>query len=189
MTTLLLTALLACGGDSEVPECIDNGYCAEGQACVDDECVDVDCLTSAVCDVGEYCNAKTYSCVDGCLEDTDCIAGETCDTETRTCEAYGCRDTTLDCAIGSSCNQQTGECQDLGACQTCNQNNVDSCTTPGTYCLDIYLEREGFCYPECDRNGECPAGFYCYPGWPVGLLQTADVCIADCPYLSEAGYL
>lgn len=190
-TSLFVAALVGCGGDSDTPECIDNGYCAEGQACVDDVCEDVECLTSAICDVGEYCNDQTYSCVDGCVESADCVAGETCNTDTRTCEAYGCRNTELDCPVGSTCNEGTGECDEAHVCDSCNANNVNSCQTPGTesYCLVWDDPAEGWCFPVCGANGLCPSGFYCYKDVQVELGNTVDVCIADCPWLVDNGHL
>ncbi len=190
-TSLMVAALVACGGDSDSLECIDNGYCDEGQACIEDVCEDVDCLTSAICDVGEYCNEKTYSCVDGCLEDADCVAGETCNPDSRTCEAYGCRNTELDCPVGTTCNTGTGDCDDVNVCQSCNQNNVNSCQTPGvtSYCLVWDDPSEGWCFPECGAGDTCPSGFYCYKNLQVDLWTTANICIADCPWLVDNGHL
>lgn len=189
MLNALFLGLIACGGDP-APECIDNGQCDEFQACIEDVCVDVECLGSAICDIGEYCNDKTYTCVDGCLEDADCMAGETCDPDTRTCEAYGCRSTELDCGVGTECNVATGECEAVNACNSCNANNVNSCVGQGTqYCLVWDDPSEGWCFPECGADFACPSGFSCYKNAQVSLFDTANVCIADCPWLKDNGYL
>ncbi len=188
--TLLVAGLLGCGGDSDIPECIDDGYCDEGQACIDDVCVDVDCLTSAICDVGEYCNPDTYTCVDGCLEDADCVAGETCNPDTRSCEAYGCRSTELDCPVGTECNLGTGECDGVNACRNCNASNPYSCQGKGTsYCLVWDDPSEGWCFPECGADDSCPAGFSCYKNAQIDLFTTVDVCVADCPWLVDNGHI
>ncbi len=194
-STWMLFGLLACGASgSDVPDCIDHGECAEGQACIADVCLDVDCMASSSCDIGQYCNPDSFSCVDGCLEDEDCRAGEVCESDTRTCESYGCRSTELDCPVGTSCNVSTGECIAASACGGCNVNNVNSCQGGGRgtsqYCLPYDDISVGYCFPECNRSDDsCPAGFYCYKNLPIGLLQTADVCIADCPWLTDNGYL
>jgi hypothetical protein len=190
-TSLFVAVLVGCGGDSDIPECIDNGYCAEGQACVNDVCEDVECLSSAICDVGEYCNDKTYSCVDGCLENIDCVAGETCNTDTRSCEAYGCRDTTLDCPTGAECNLTTGECDSVATCQNCNLSQANSCRGGDVeaHCLPWDDLSEGWCFPVCDNSGGCPAGFSCYVDYPIDLFTYVDVCVADCPWLTETGHL
>ncbi len=192
-STSVVLFLLACSaGTTEVPECIDHGECAEGQACIADVCLDVDCMASAECDIGQYCNPETFACIDGCLADDDCKAGETCQTDTRTCEAYGCRSTELDCPAGSNCDEVTGECNPVDICGSCNVNNVNSCQGgPGNkqYCLPYDDMTEGNCYNECGQGGDCPSGFTCIPDVMISLLQYADICYADCPWLMENGYL
>jgi Cys-rich repeat protein len=188
-----ILGLIGCGGDTAV-ECIDNGQCGEFQACFVDVCLDVECLTSAVCDIGEYCNLDGYSCVEGCLDNSDCRAGETCNAETTTCEAYGCRNTELDCGVGQECDQTTGECLDVQACGNCDPQNINSCNTgpnSGTqsYCLVYDDLSVGWCFPECGDDGSCPSGFYCYEDLSIGRGQTIDVCVADCPWLTENGYM
>ncbi len=169
-------------GDEEAIECIDNGECGEFQACRDDACVDVECLNSATCDIGLYCNAQTYTCVEGCLEDVDCMAGETCNTETQTCEAYGCRTTELDCPVGTECDVSTGSCDEVSVCEPC-QNAAGCRSSDAPHCVQFQGDETGYCWPECGADNSCPAGFFCYTSW------TQDICVADCGWLTENGYL
>jgi hypothetical protein len=172
--------LLACGG-ATVP-CVDNGQCSEGQACIAEACEDVDCLTSSECAIQQYCDSS-YSCSTGCEQDTDCRAGETCNAVAAQCQTQACRSTELDCEVGQYCNESTGTCDSAqGYCDTCNPNNLFSCGNSG-YCLSWNDPNVGYCWNYCDSQSDCPRGFDCYdPG-------LGSVCIADCPWLLENGYM
>ena len=196
-----LLFLAACAGTGKAPECQDNADC-NNQACVENQCVDVDCLSSADCSLKEYCHGEDFVCTSGCSEDTDCLAGEMCDVESNTCEPYGCRETELDCPVGDFCNQNTGECYDdpEGTCNTCSaaQNEAEQLellfggTLSGRHCVQWdEFATEFYYFKTCNPNGsgnDCPRGFACVPevydlyfGTPVNL------CLGDCSYYREIG--
>src|SRR5687768_13082839 len=108
---VLLLVLFGCNR-VKAPECLDNGNCNDGQACIERECVDVECLASVDCAFGNYCRTEddAYTCRAGCASDDDCRAGESCNVDDNECESYGCRDTDLDCPFGQVCEEDEGEC-------------------------------------------------------------------------------
>jgi len=177
--------LLSSCGVTEVA-CVDNGNCAEGQACVAEVCLDVECLSSSECGLQQYCDTvDSYSCLSGCEMDADCMAGETCNE--GTCEVYGCRDTQLDCFIGEVCNSATGICeQDPGAhCAECTTN--DACGSDGA-CFTFETKAiVGYCLVECSVDDECPRGYNCSD--PTGTGTGQNYCSAWCPLYDEMGYL
>ncbi len=133
-----LPLLSACGGE-KAAACADNVDCEDGQACIDEECQDVTCLTSADCEIQQYCDAD-FECSAGCSIDDDCLAGQSCNTDTNQCQAYGCRNTQLDCNYGEQCDVTTGQCYvaDEGLC---------------TATCDIFS-------PNCGGDSECVAMEY-----------------------------
>ena len=76
LARLLIPALLGvlvlttgCGSDEQqdLGECQDNSGCSGIQACVDNACVDVSCLSNQDCPLGQFCDPDTdWTCVDGC---------------------------------------------------------------------------------------------------------------------------
>ena len=192
--------------------CFDNGDCndeaAEGQeigleACVDGECKDVDCLSSADCVVGQYCDTEgaDFACREGCLESSDCFAGQECNE--GVCETYGCRSTILDCDFNEICNESSGECEeapglqctgcdpagnyrdDQGTMNTCDDTigGNQLCGGDGTVCAGD--EVEAICWIGCEAPGEpdqCPAGFSCgfaswTPGFGCATINLGPYCV------------
>ena len=123
MIAMLFTLLfVACGlGGGGAPECVDNGECGELQACIEQSCEDVECVTSDTCEIGRFCDTERYVCRDGCASDEDCLAGQEC--AGSTCQDKPCRNSELDCTAGETCNPNTGGCEPpivgttLGRCQ------------------------------------------------------------------------
>ena len=215
MSRLLLTVglvgLLGCNNE-KAPECVDNGQCPEGNACVQNACEEVSCLTSAECDINQFCN-PFYECEGGCETSDDCTAGETC--KDHVCDVYGCRSTNLDCEYGEYCDTSSGECKtsskphcescDAAATSSCGSNatcyiwEVDdgTCTgdrdcEDGWYCDNIESAtskncHQDFCVVDCDPDDEnaCPRGFTCQDATGLGAYG----CIADCSFMIENGYL
>ncbi len=123
---------------------------------MDEACADVDCVTSADCDIQQYCT-EDYSCKLGCGGDDDCLAGQSCDMGTHQCEAYGCRDTQLDCDYGEKCDSTTGQC---------------------------YVDDEDLCQTTCDIfNPRCSAGTPASPPpmWANATPAAAMGCPANSP--------
>lgn len=190
MRTLLFVFLTLAGCAGGGPECVDNGGCADGQACILEVCEDVQCLASADCNIREYCDTSTYVCRAGCADDLDCPAGESCDVATNTCEAYGCRDTQLDCAIGEICREVTGQCEYAhdGHCDRCEPSPWDdsgTCRNPDAVC-GTYDGVESFCFEPCTQGAPdaCPRGYECVEQASFG----GSFCSAYCPILYENGW-
>ena len=122
---------------------------------------DVDCATSLDCDLEQYCTSN-YECVAGCNEDEDCFAGDSCNVDSKECESYGCRDTTLDCAIGEFCNPMTAECFQIhrGHCQSyCSWNDLVYGAT-GYECVNFDMG-SGSCSTDINGNQSgCSGGPY-----------------------------
>jgi hypothetical protein len=179
-------ALGGCGGDAEGAACdADASVCADGEVCVKGACRTPECTTSADCAIQKYCT-EGYVCEPGCSADADCRAGQVCNATNNKCVAYGCRTTELDCEIAEVCDEQTGECEQAPGewCQTCQSANPYSCGQ-GYLCLAWDEGGPGWCFPEVAPQDECPRGFYAYDlGAPYGTI-----CVGDCPFYTENGYL
>lgn len=176
-----------CGGDDAAGAACesDASVCADGEVCVKGACRAPECTTSADCAIQKYCTGG-YQCEAGCSADADCRAGQICNTTNNSCVAYGCRSTELDCEIGQTCNENSGDCVDAPGdwCETCQPSNPYSCGT-GYLCLTWDTKGEGWCFPEVSPQEECPRGFFAYDlGAPYGTI-----CVGDCPYYVEGGYI
>ena len=216
--SVLLLLLTACDGGEAAGggECVDNGECEQGYACIDETCQPADCLDSSGCSIGYYCNTDTYACESGCGTDDDCYAGEECNVEANECEASDCRNATLDCSVGQLCDTTTGACYDDPAfdhcAQTCDFLSLNTGCGIGSTCypvigdtcsLDADCEQGwscgnfaayglgkvchvDYCYGQCSALDEtsCPAGFQC-----VAIDPSTSICLADCSYYVEQGYL
>ena len=191
----------ACSGRGAVGECQDNADC-NNQACIDNECEDVECLSSTDCQLNQFCDPKQYVCRDGCAEDQDCLAGESCNTNNHSCELYGCRETALDCEIGQFCNTSSGECfnDSQSRCQSCTEaNHTDDYLNVvlfGEQLTDRHCapwsETEFFWLKICNPNGgddECPRGFFCVDNIYDDVTFNVAACIGDCPFYVDNGYL
>lgn len=205
---LLLPMAGLTGCQSKALPCGNNADCGDGQACIEEECVDVTCLSSADCEIQQYCT-EGYTCEAGCDEDTDCAAGQSCDVESHSCNAYGCRDTQLDCAIGEVCDTTTGQCyvaDDNLCASTCDYTNprcdgADSCI-PTSFvgacnvqngnagcpanspCLIVEVDEARTCsdwlgFPD---NSACPSGWYCdfLSGYPEPMCHRDECVESQC---------
>jgi hypothetical protein len=214
--SFLLFWLMACGGPTR--DCIDNGGCYEGEACVNEQCVSVDCVTSSECALEQFCDPASYVCSDGCLEDVDCLAGDECNVATGQCESAGCRATELDCPIGEFCETDEssadfGVCYDdpRPHCELCDATENNTCSGAS----ECFIVEAG---DSCQNDADCPSGWTCdrldvgggkvchedrclvacdleTDSCPSGF-QCADVtgagdifCSADCGWLDDNGYL
>jgi hypothetical protein len=181
---VIVALWIVAGCSTAAPECIDAGDCRTGEACIAGTCQQVGCLTSADCDVRQYCEVGLQVCLDGCRVDDDCLAGETCDPRERRCEVYGCRDTQLDCYYNEVCDPATGWCEtsDEAHCKPCNNDNV--CGDGA--CFD-FGKPETYCLVACNPNqpDTCPRGYDCADA--TGLNDF--YCIGWCPLYDEFGYL
>ena len=54
MIAMLLTLFTLLMGCESTPECVVNTDCGQGEACISDTCTAVECMTSAVCTLGQY---------------------------------------------------------------------------------------------------------------------------------------
>ena len=149
--SLIFGLLLACtGGPGKTIECVDNGNCPEGQACVEAACTDVECLTNNDCGLENVCT-DDYACESGCEESDDCLAGYFCDD--GECEAEECEVTELDCAIGEVC--KNGNCKDYPG-DLCNSCSSDL-ECGGGSCQAKELQNT------CSSQNQCSGGSTCTP--------------------------
>jgi hypothetical protein len=179
----VLLFVLGCVGAKQ-PECVDNGNCHDGQACVEQTCQDVECLASIDCAFGNYCDLEesAYECRSGCASNDDCPAGEECNLDDNECEAYGCRNTDLDCGLGQFCDEDEGECYDAEGefCTSCDDDPTDC---GDSTCFSFNPDdrnHDNYCLAPC-RVGEddCPRGYDC-----VDVTEMGDYyCFADCTAL------
>lgn len=188
MRLLLPLLLLACGGsgltESDEVECLDHGECGTGQLCLQGQCTTVDCVSSDECALGSYCDPDGHVCTDGCLVEEDCLGGDTCDVDTRQCIVPTCEDTEIDCAVGQRC--ESGECASVGQlCTECQRTS--DCPTGREECL-VDIEGNGHCYPTCDDETECPAGFDCIE-IPLGFGASEFFCLGECAWFLDQGLI
>ena len=99
---------LLCGNDADCPDdryceirdgrglcfvgCRGDEDCADGESCIDNECVTVcDPADEDACGADQFCNPDTLRCQDLCREHADCEEGRFCDADSGICQP-GCRD-------------------------------------------------------------------------------------------------
>lgn len=163
--TLFLSLMMAC---EPTPECVENTDCGQGQACITDTCQTVECMTSGVCTLGQYCDLETYTCQAGCGTDQDCWAGQTCGAEGE-CVVPECTDSQRDCAVGEICTN--GAClDDGGSCDSCS----GGCPAGFSCWGGVY------CMKTCVTQSDCPAAFSC--------AEDQGICYNDCSWLRQNGY-
>ena len=234
MRFMILIGVLACNTTkpdttptSDTNYCNNSGECGDGFLCVDNHCLESECISSSDCSLEEYCT-EFFQCVPGCAQDTDCVAGDTC--VDNTCTPQGCRETELDCAVGEYCNSNTKSCEEdsFDNCGVCNFSmwqggisggecvvysydefsscNWDDWTQTGSGCsssetclpkylLDPFSSSGGFCasifkFKNCSPNvaDSCSRGFTCLADI-YGDGSNTNVCIGDCEYYLDNGYL
>ena len=111
------------------PECTVDADCADGETCVDSECVAAaECETDADCADGETCVDGECVAAAECETDADCAEGETCVDGECVEEATPECTVDADCAEGETCvdgecvEEATPECAvdaDCGEGETC----------------------------------------------------------------------
>jgi len=196
LLSLCLVAFALTGACQSGPpgdaECMDNGDCSYGFACVDFACAAMECLSHSDCPFNTQCVGESSACEPGCDSDTDCAAGTACIE--GSCAALGCTDAHLDCAFGEFCDVKTGACtmdEEHPSCAPCDPEDPNACGADG---LCAYQEKDGpdysYCRWYCDPSGQdqCPRGLACSP------VQGSDdpntkVCWTQCSDYDKGGYL
>jgi hypothetical protein len=186
---LVLFAAASVGASCQTaPKCVDNGNCAELQACVDEVCVDVQCTASSYCGIEQFCDTRNWTCKDGCSVDTDCPAGKECNEASHQCEFYECRATDLDCPLGEFCDPDTGRCEepDEPHCDECDDPLYGTgCGSSGTCFAFDETGSDAYCLIDCDPDDgddACPRGYECVD---VGSITPSYICYAHCPTVHE----
>jgi Cys-rich repeat protein len=115
--------------------CLEHTDCPPGQACIDNSCEEVDCITDAECLAGSVCVDNT--CVPiPCVDDGDCPQGSECNQDLGVCQLEKLPGT--DCLVTNDCDDSTG-CAS-GYCLRCQGLGEDNCNG-------------------CASNADCGAGF------------------------------
>jgi hypothetical protein len=147
--------------------------CAEGEFCIDHQCVADPCLQADCDESSEFCirdcdgTTCTYHCEPLCL----CQDGEQCTTE-GTCVADPCAE--VECQAGERCDPTTGQCEE----DTCQWV---TCPT-GETCLD------GECVADPCQAAVCPSSFDCVAVHTTdgdGNTALEAQCKADTSYWVE----
>ena len=207
-----LTGELCVEASCQAVECATSLDCDLEQFCnADYECKD-GCAEDDDCFAGDSCNTDTKECETYGCRDTvlDCGIGEFCNPMTSECFT----DSRGHCASYCSWNDlvygTTGyECVNFGngtgSCSTDINGNQSGCSggsvcypndvndpsfqfggqTPGS-CITFY--RAFYC-DETSTQEQCPNGFSCTPLAYSDGTFTEPVCLGDCQYYIENGYL
>jgi hypothetical protein len=167
------------------PGCRDNGDCALGDPCINNQCNATPgaCNELGYCEFGQVCNAATSTCVDHADADTLC---QRCDSQ------FGspCPDACLidnsvfpsPCSGDGDCERgiciQDRACIDDSDCPigTCEGGNAFFPGTCTAYCGDFFCGST-----DCnDQTNPCPRGYSCFT-----LVVTSDVSCTraggECP--------
>lgn len=177
MIALALALLTGC---PNAPECTDNTFCLDQQACIDGKCKDVECLSSSECAIEQFCSPQTYTCEDGCQFNTDCYVTDRCDPDLQQCVTKSCRSTALDCPGGYRCDTATGQCY-LDVAPHCERCSAPNQCGEGGGCYSIGgAGNVGYCFLACNPEAAdaCPAGYSC-----GATSNDMYVCIGYCPLL------
>jgi len=177
--SIFLAGCTLSGGTDTLPEgtCDNSSDCPDDFLCMEQTCRQVECTDSIECGMEQYCNAN-FKCMDGCEADSDCNAGFECDTTTKTCAAYGCRDTELDCNYGEYCDTTT---------ETCIQDDAPHCSESCDF-MSLWDPGCGAggstCYPfltkSCSTSLDCDSGEFCDFFTGIGSYCHVDYCVYPC---------
>ncbi|MGN6106362.1 MAG: hypothetical protein ACTHU0_14740 [Kofleriaceae bacterium] len=127
--------------------------CADGLACVANQCVVASCATMGCAASAPVCDIQTDHCV-GCADESDCArfdALNACDTETGACVA---------CLVSADCGVAAPVCDDH-ACRPCSLDAEcasGACADDGRCVAEdqvVYLHPLGQDAPPCSRAEPC----------------------------------
>ena len=195
----------------QVVDCATSTDCALEEYCnTDYECIS-GCETNNDCFAGDNCNTDSNECESYGCRDTvlDCQVGEFCNPMTAECYQDSRGHCRIFCTFNDLVNGASGgECVNFdsgsGSCMVDYNGNQSGCgggavcypndpsdpnwiwgSIPGT-CIEFYK----LLY--CDANSsqeQCPNGFACSPLYYTDGSQTNPVCIGDCQFYKDNGYL
>lgn len=149
-------------------------------------------------------------CPELCRDEADCPAGEICFPPTDQCQApceiaclvpdpvCGDDGTTYFCGeLDANCHGAEvvaeGPCDESCVCPdvwapVCGVDGVTYGNACEARCAEVAVDHDGVCRgPECQANGDCPAGEICYP--PTGGCQEPCqiACVAPDPVCGDDG--
>ena len=187
-------------------DCDLEEYCTSNYECVSGCNEDEDCFAGDSCNVASK-ECESYGCQDTVL---DCGIGEFCNPMTAECfqdtrghcQAYCSWDDLVYGTTGYECvnfDMGTGSCTtDISGNQSgcsggsvCYPNDTSDPTfqfggqTQGT-CINFY--RAFYC-DQSSSQEQCPNGFMCTPLQYTDGSQTDPVCLGDCEYFKENGFI
>jgi len=163
-----------CFGRGDVLRCPGGTTCqttAMGQLCIPDDCRNVDCPPSSVCD------PDTHRCRPAC-DDVTCPHGQTCRDGACTDLCDGVQCPTPQVCIDGECSPPCSCFNGDSACEggdVCDRGGTDQCLPPacvGMSCGgDQYCDDQGMCVDLCD-GVTCPAGQEC--------VASEGGCVSTC---------
>lgn len=180
-----------CNGDYECRDgCAEDEDCFAGDSCNTDtkECESYGCRDTVLdCGIGEFCNPMTAECFTDsrghCTSYcswNDLVYGTT---------SYEC--VNFDSGTGSCSTDINGNQSGCSGGSVCYPNDVNDPSfqfggqTPGK-CITFY--RAFYCDANSTQE-QCPNGFSCTPLAYSDGSFTDPVCLGDCQYYTENGYI
>jgi alpha-tubulin suppressor-like RCC1 family protein len=166
-----------CGACQSDEACVGEERYGTGYRCIDGQCLEGDCASSADCAEGQICGAlERYRC-GGCGADQACQADAyygakyICSGSTDLCEPGDCR-TDGDCAGGTLCGSI-----DENTCGACDDDT--QCLASGAYGAG-FLCVDGACLrATCHDDEACTPGRTCSPIAHACQLRFSSVSLGN----------
>jgi len=173
-----------------VSGCGNDDDCFAGDSCNTDskECETYGCRDTVLdCQVGEFCNPMTAEC----FEDSRGHCTTYCSWDDLVYGTTGYECVNFDSGSGSCSTDINGNQSGCSGGAVCYPNNTEDSSflfggqTPGK-CINFY--RAYYCDANSSQE-QCPNGFACTPLRYTDGSQTEPVCLGDCQYYTENGFI
>lgn len=160
----------------EPESCSINTDCPRGMLCIQEQCVQTDCLTSSDCPHNKYCS-ELRKCKKGCESNSDCKSGSICNDEGK-CEEYTCRDTELDCQPGEYCLENGCQPTNFPICEPCDYYDFFADINGGVCAIVDVVEHLSCEWDTIQQRplSSCPENLKCLPSQFVGFQDGGGIC-------------
>ncbi len=135
-------------------ECFSSEHCAQGESCVDNECVAPQGECSEDADCGQGAECRNFECVDP--SEPECVYGDNDCASDQLCVDGQCEDRNSDgmCTENEDCRGEDAVCVDGDCLARCKDRS--ECESSSEIC------RQGLCVPiECRFNADCGQSEVC----------------------------